>query len=163
MKKIKQTSSWALLLMVAIGCKKEAEPQMSANRQTSTSEQIASLIQKGDPEAYNMIYGDLRTAKPRTHVHHGIFHWPSGGGPEDGTCIWNPNCVCMICLEAPALVDDSTPVDEITTDFHGEWTDPGDAELLINDEYGTTIHNLQSIDITFDVNGDSKLAYKVIE
>ncbi len=162
MKKIKLFSCLAIALAFA-SCKKESqEPLMQQSVQKSMQQQVADLIQEGDPDMFNVIYGNTKAMKPSVHTHPGVFHWPATGNPEDGNCVSWPDCVCMVCIEGARFVNENTPEFEINRDFHKTWISPGDAELLINDGSATTIQNLKSLDITFDRDGNSIFSYSTL-
>lgn len=149
----------ALVAIATVSCKKETPKPDIKYSNRSAEQQIAEMIQKHDQKLYDRIYGELKGPRPSIHVHHGIFHWPGSGDPADGTCIWNPNCVCFVCIDFPKLVTDQTPVQEITSDFHQAFANPGDGQLLINDESSTTINNLKTIDVTHTLNGNATIHY----
>jgi hypothetical protein len=161
MKKLKQPFFWAALIVTIAACKKEMPSPAAEKMNRSTEQQVANLIQKGDPAMYDRIYGDQRTVAPSIHIHHGIFHWPSSSGPEDGYCIYNPNCVCMICIEDPHDVTDETEQDEITEDIAWSWLHTDEAELILNDSASTTIRETKSLDITHDESGRASVSWSV--
>lgn len=161
MKKIKQTIFWALVAVAAASCKKEGTLETPVS-QKAISEQVAELIQKGDPEAYEKLYGSGRAPVATIKVTHGVFHY-SSGGPVDGTCLPDPNCVCHITIEWARLVTEHTDSTNVTEDFHGAYTQNGEAEIILNDGSATTIQNLKSVDIVFDDMEGSTLDYDELD
>ena len=142
---------------------KSVSPQTASANIISTDQQIADLINKGDKDMYNRIYGGNKSAKPSTHFHYGVFYVADPNHPENGTCIYNTSCMCMFCIEAYAQVNDNSPTDEIKSDFHRTWTNLGDAELFINDANSTVIKDLKSLDVTFNQNLGSTFHYTTIK
>lgn len=152
----------ACIAIMAVSCKKEtALPQQRtevANK--SIAEQVEELIRKGSPKMYDRIYGGQKTALPSSHIHRGIFVWPSSGDPQDGTCYPNENCVCFVCVDFPKMVTEESPVDSISVGFHREYENNGEGMIIINDlENGPlAIENLKSVDVSL-YDGDPALYY----
>jgi hypothetical protein len=146
---MKKLTFIACIVIVFASCKKESPVPVKEAQGSTIKQQVADLIQKGDPGLYDRLYNhpDDKAPKPSIKITHGIFHYPTGS-PESGTCIWNPNCVCHITIVFPALVTDSTDVVDITSNYYDEF-DAGQCDLMLNDSATTNIKNIHTIDIDF--------------
>lgn len=164
MKKIKQTIFWAFVVVAATACKKEGTldtlVDTPANGQKSMSEQVADLIQQGDPDAYDRIYGEGRAPITDIRVTPGVFFIGSGG-PVDGHCVAHSS-ICHIEIVWARYITPETDSTLVTEDYHGVYTEQGESELILNDGNATCIQNLKSVDVVFEDNG-STLEYEVLD
>jgi hypothetical protein len=154
----------AVLALLFASCKKESPAPVNPGTETNMHQQVANLIQKGDPELYDRMYNhpDQKAPKPTIKITHGIFHYPPGS-PESGTCLPNPNCVCHMTIVFPALVDDSTEIKDVTADFYQEFDKSGDGELLLNDSLSTSIKNVKSVSVHFKEDDESTVIWTLHE
>jgi hypothetical protein len=164
---MKKTLALIFAVAVMASCKKVSPTQEIALIQ-SIDQQVADLIREGDPELYQALYTENsnRHEEPTSvKITRGIFNF-GGGVPEDGTCLPDPNCVCHITCEWPALIDPTNPPEEeyLTDDYHGSYNEKGQAELIIRTVHGPlTVKDLASVDIVFDNTGASTLHYSILE
>jgi hypothetical protein len=145
----------------------EKEKQLPLSTELNMKKEVADLIQKGDLELYEQLYGtgaSLKAPKPSIKITHGVFHIPPPPyGPADGYCLPGTS-VCHITIVFPALVTPETPETIVTSSFSNSFATPSDGELIINNNgQTTTIEHLKSMSVAFSqqIIGQSTFHYSV--
>lgn len=152
----------ALLLVGMASCKKETVRPTTASDSFET--QLADLIQKGDPQAYDAIYtnnSNQKAPKPSIKSLPGVFVILDGD-VASGTCFPH-QCVCFTIITWPAFIQGTSPVaTEIPVPYSQTFQQVGEAELIMNvSPNPITVPNLGSISVV-NVNGLPKMSYTTL-
>jgi len=154
-----------LLAAIVIGmasCKKETVTPATPGKTMET--QLADLIQKGDPEAYDEIYtnhSNQKGPKPSVKFIRGVFVILQGD-VESGTCFPH-QCVCFTIITWPAFIQGTSPLPtEIRLPYSQTFYQNGEAELILNASPNPiTVPNLGSVNV-INVNGMPKINYSTL-
>ena len=152
----------ATIIMCFASCKKENVLPTNSNESTET--QLADLIQKGDPSAYDAIYtnnSNQKGPKPTVKFIRGVFVILNGD-VDSGTCFPH-QCVCFTIITWPAFITGTSPVaSEIPLPYSQTFYQAGEAELILNASPSPiTVPNLESVYVR-NVNGMPKISYSTL-